>query len=173
MSEHHEGHSAAYEKIAATTNLKEILELAISFERSARDFYKGLIPKVSKNLRYLVEELAEEEQQHFDLFTKLAETIDLEQQLKQQIKVPVENHRFSDYVHLPELGDKPDDQTILQYAMGREDAAMKQYQELASNTEAGPAHDLFEHLANEEAEHKLELEKIYYETVYSGGPGNV
>ena len=172
MSKHKEGRSHAYEKIAATTNLKEILELAISFEKSARDFYADLVPKVSKNLRYLVEELAEEEQQHFDLFTDLAETIDLEQQLKQKIKVPVENHRFSDYVHLPELGDKPDDQTVLQYAMGREDAAMKQYQELASNTEAGPAHDLFAYLANEEAEHKLELEKIYYQTVYSGGPGN-
>ncbi len=172
MSEHKEGHSDAYEKIAATTNLKEILELAVSFERSARDFYLALIPKVSKNLRYLVEELAEEEQQHFDLFTSLAENIDLEQQLKQQIKTPVENHRFSDYVQLPELGDNPDDQTVLQYAMGREDSAMKQYQELAENSEAGPAHDLFAHLANEEAEHKLELEKIYYETVYSGGPGN-
>ena len=172
MSEHHEGHSGAYNRIASKKMLKEILEVAISFEKSARDFYTDLIPKVSKNLRYLVEELAEEEQQHFDLFTRLAESIDIDTQIKQQIKVPVEDHRFSDYVHLPELGDKPDDQTVLQYAMGREDAAMKQYRELADNTEAGPAHDLFEYLANEEAEHKLELEKIYYETVYSGGPGN-
>ena len=172
MSEHHEGHSDAYNRIASKKTLKEILEVAISFEKSARDFYTDLIPKVSKNLRYLVEELAEEEQQHFDLFTNLAQTIDIEQQIQQQIKLPVENHRFSDYVHLPDLGDKPDDQTVLQYAMGREDAAMKQYRELANNTEAGAAHDLFEYLANEEAEHKLELEKIYYQTVYSGGPGN-
>jgi len=172
MSEHHEGHSDAYNRIASKTSLKEILDVAISFEKSARDFYAALVPKVSKNLRYLVEELAQEEQEHFDLFTKLSQSIDIEKQIKQQIKVPVENHRFSDYVHLPELGDKPDDQTVLQYAMGREDAAMKQYRELADNTEAGPAHDLFDHLANEEAEHKLELEKIYYETVYSGGPGN-
>ena len=172
MSEHHEGHSDAYNRIASKKTLKEILEVAISFEKSARDFYTDLIPKVSKNLRYLVEELAEEEQQHFDLFTNLAQTIDIEQQIQQQIKLPVENHRFSDYVHLPDLGDKPDDQTVLQYAMGREDAAMKQYRELANNTEAGAAHDLFEYLANEEAEHKLELEKIYYKTVYSGGPGN-
>lgn len=47
---------------------------------------------------------------------------------------------------------------------------MKQYRELADNTEAAPAHDLFEYLVNEEAEHKPELEKIYYETIYSGGP---
>ena len=172
MSEHQEGHSSAYNRIAAKKTLKEILEVAISFEKSARDFYTSLIPKVSKNLRYLVEELAEEEQQHYDLFMQLSQNIDIDAQIRQEIKVPVEDHRFSDYVHLPELGEKPDDQTVLQYAMGREDAAMKQYRELADNTEAGPAHDLFEYLANEEAEHKLELEKIYYETVYSGGPGN-
>jgi len=172
MTKHQEGHSAAYDKIASKKTLKEILEVAISFEKSARDFYAGLAPKVSKNLRYLVEELAEEEQQHFDLFRKLAESIDIETQISEQIKVPVEDHRFSDYVHLPDLGEKPDDQTVLQYAMGREDAAMKQYRELADSTEPGPAHNLFEFLANEEAEHKLELEKIYYATVYSGGPGN-
>ena len=172
MTKHQEGHSAAYDRIASKQSLKEILEVAISFEAAARDFYAALVPKVSKNLRYLVEELAEEEQTHFDLFNKLAQSIDIEEQLQQQIQVPVENHRFSDYVHVPELGDKPDDQTVLQYAMGRKDSAMKQYRELADNTEAGAAHDLFEYLANEEAEHKLELEKLYYETVYSGGPGN-
>ena len=48
-------------------------------------------------------------------------------------------------------------------------AAMKQYRELADSTEPGPAHDLFEFLANEETEHKRELEKTYYELVHSGG----
>lgn len=172
MTEHDEGHSAAYTRIAKKKSLREILEVAISFEKSARDFYAGLVPKVSKNLRYLVEELAAEEQTHFELFSQLAASIDIEQQIQQQVRVPVEDHRFSDYVQLPDLGDHPDDQSVLQYAMGREDAAMKQYRELADNTEVGPAHDLFAFLANEEAEHKLELEKIYYQTVYSGGPGS-
>ena len=172
MSEHHEGHSAAYKRIAAKKTLREILEVAISFEESARDFYAGLIPKVSKNLRYLVEELAEEEQTHFELFSTLLKNADIQQQIQDKIQVPVEDHRFSDYVHLPDLGDHPDDQTVLQYAMGREDAAMKQYRELSESTPAGPAHDLFEYLANEETQHKRELEKTYYQLVHSGGPGN-
>ena len=75
-------------------------------------------------------------------------------------------------MHLPDLGDSPDDQTILQYALGREDAAMKHYRELAETTEPGPIHDLFEYLAKEETLHKQELEKQYYEIVHSGGPGN-
>jgi len=46
---------------------------------------------------------------------------------------------------------------------------MKHYRELAEETAPGPIHDLFEFLANEETKHKQELEKTYYETVYSGG----
>jgi rubrerythrin len=169
MSEDREGHSAAYERIRSKKTLKEILDVATSFEKAARDFYASLVPKVSKNLRYLVEELAQEEQNHFDLFSKLADNPEIEKQIHDRIQVPVEDHCFSDYIQLPDLGDNPDDQAVLQYAMGREDAAMKQYRELAGSTEPGPIHDLFEYLANEETEHKRELEKTYYELVHSGG----
>lgn len=172
MTTHEEGHSASYERIRSKKTLEEILEVATSFEKAAFDFYTALIPKVSKNLRYLVEELAAEEQEHYKLFTKLSNNPDIEGQINQQIETPVEDRRFSDYVHAPELGDKPDDQTILQYALGREDAAMKHYRELAETTEPGAIHDLFEYLANEETLHKQELEKQYYQIVYSGGPGN-
>jgi len=172
MSEQREGHSEAYERIRSGKTLGEILEVATSFEKAARDFYTALVPRVSKNLRYLVEELAAEEQQHYDLFTALAQDPAVEQQVRERIRTPVEDHRFSDYVHLPDLGEHPDDQAILQYALGREDAAMKQYRELAASTGPGPVHDLFEYLANEETAHKRELEKLYYETVFSGGPGS-
>ena len=169
MSDDQEGQSGAYERIRSKKTLREILEVATSFEQAARDFYADLVPKVSKNLRYLVEELAQEEQAHFDLFSELAKNPDIEAQIHDKIQTPVEDHRFSDYIQLPDLGDNPDDQSVLQYAMGREDAAMKQYRELANSTEPGPAHELFEYLANEETEHKRELEKIYYELVHSGG----
>lgn len=173
MNEGNEGHSASYECIRSKKSLREILEVATSFEQAARDFYTALIPKVSKNIRYLVEELAAEEQEHFSLFTKLANNADIESQIEERIQAPVEDYRFSDYIQVPDLGENPDDQTILQYALGREDSAMKQYRELADSTGPGPIHDLFEYLANEETKHKRELEKLYYATVYSGGPGNV
>lgn len=167
--ENPEGQSKSYQRLQSKKTLSEILEVAMSFESSARDFYAALVPKVSKNLRYLVEELAEEEQGHYDLFQKLMGDPELEQQIHTMVDTPVEDHKFSDYVRLPDLGEQPDDQSILQYATGREDAAMKQYRSLADSTAPGPAHDLFEFLANEEAKHKLELEKLYYETVHSGG----
>jgi len=164
-----EGHSEAFVYIRAIKSLREILEVATTFEKTARDFYRDLIPRVSKNIRYLVEELAEEEQEHFDLFAELLSHPQVEEELKQRIQVPLEDHKFSDYVHLPSLGDFPDDQEILQYAMGREDAAMKQYRELADETEPGEVHDLLVFLANEESKHKRELEAIYEELNNSGG----
>lgn len=160
---------ANIERLKSKTTLKEILEVATEFERTARDFYTALAPKVRKNIRYLVEELSEEEQGHYDLFTALAARDDIVEQLKAEIERPVSDHRFSDCIQLPDLGDNPDDQAVLQYALMREDAAMQQYHALAQRTPPGAIHDLFLFLANEETKHKLELEKIYYETVHSGG----
>jgi len=164
-----EGHESSYQQLASKKSLAEILEVATEFERTARDFYTGLVPKVSKRIRYLVEELAEEEQRHFELFSELRARPDIEQQIQQRIEAPASDGRFSDAIHLPELGEHPDDQAVLQYALGREHAAMQQYRSLAQSVQPGPVQTLFEFLANEETRHKGELEKRYYEIVHSGG----
>lgn len=158
-----------YQRLKAQTSLQDILAVATDFERAARDFYSALAPKVSKQLRYLVEELAEEEQRHFDLFTALGERTDIGEQVKQMVDTPASDRRFSDCIHLPELGERPDDQAVLQYALGREHAAMEQYHSLAKSTPPGPVQDLFRYLADEETQHKNELEKRYYEVIHSGG----
>jgi len=93
----------------------------------------------------------------------------IEQQLSQRIATPPSNGKFSDAVHAKDLGENPDDQAILQYALSREQAAMEQYNALTEEVEPGPIKDLFSFLAMEETEHKNELEKIYYDIVHSGG----
>ena len=160
---------SGYQALRASRSLQEILEVATSFERTARDFYRDLAPRVGKNLRWLVEELAEEEQRHFDLFSELAGRADLADQLDIMVEVPASDTRFSDMAHKAELSERPDDQEILQYALGREHAAMEQYTALAQSAPEGPFRDLFRFLANEETQHKTELEKLYYEVVHSGG----
>jgi rubrerythrin len=165
----HEGHESAIERIRGSKTIEEILTTASSFERSARDFYADLAPKVSKRIRWLVEELAEEEQRHFDLFSNLAKRDDIAEQIQAMVETPASDTRFSDCIQLPDLGESPDDQAVLQYALGREQAAMDQYRSLAQSAEPGPIQELFEFLANEETEHKLELEKVYYEIIHSGG----
>jgi rubrerythrin len=161
--------SHGIERLHGKTTLREILEVATGFEETARDFYRGLIPKVSKRIRYLVEELAAEEQNHYDLFSALAQRADIAEQVKAEIERTATDSKFSDCLHLPDLGDHPDDQAVLQYAMGREHAAMLHYGELAETAPEGPLRDLFRYLASEETKHKLELEKLYYEIVHRGG----
>jgi rubrerythrin len=164
-----EGHQSGYDRLKSQTTLQEILQVATEFERTARDFYRDLAPKVGKNIRYLVEELAAEEQLHYDMFTDLMQNPAIEPQLQDRLQRPPSDHKFSDAIHLPNLGENPDDQTILQYALGREHAAMEQYHALADEAPEGPAADLFRFLAMEETQHKAELEKLYYATVHSGG----
>ena len=170
MTEQHgEGQQHAADRIRAATTMQEILDTAASFEKTAMDFYTALAPKVSKRIRWLVEELAEEEKQHFEMFSELAGQPDLDDQFKALIIVPEADKRFSDCIQMPDLGEAPDDQAVLQYALGREQAAMEQYRELSETAAAGPIQALFEFLANEETKHKAELEKLYYEIVHSGG----
>jgi rubrerythrin len=164
-----EGFAGAAQKLREMKTLEEILKTAASFEKTAWDFYAALAPKVSKRIRWLVDELAEEEQGHYEMFTALAARTDIEQQLQASVQIPESDGRFTDCLHLPELGSSPDDQEVMLYALGREQAAMEQYRALAASTEPGPVHDLFEFLANEETKHKAELEKLYYELIHSGG----
>jgi rubrerythrin len=161
--------ASSHELLRSKTTVQDILEVAMQFEQTARDFYTDLIPKVSKRIRYLVEELAAEEELHYQQFADLMKNPDIEAQLTQRIAIPPSNGKFSDAVHAKDLGDKPDDQAILQYALSREQAAMEQYSALAQEVEPGPVRDLFSFLAMEETEHKNELEKIYYEVVHCGG----
>lgn len=166
---HPQTEAEALAELRSKTTLGEILQVATRFEESARDFYADLTPKVSKRIRYLVEELAVEEQRHAALFTALGQRTDLAEQVKAERLRTAADSRFSDCIHLPQLGEQPDDQAVLQYAMGREHAAMLHYTELAETTEPGPIHDLFRMLATEETQHKLQLEKLYYEIVHRGG----
>ncbi|HMT13346.1 MAG TPA: ferritin family protein [Aestuariivirga sp.] len=151
------------------TTVKEILEVAIGFERAALKFYSELVPKVSKRIRFLVEELAEEEMEHVRLFSELAARPDIVSAIATEINRTAADSQFSDCLHVPNLGDHPDDQAVLQYAMGREHAAMLHYTELARTAPEGPVRDTFIFLAKEETEHKTELEKIYYELIHRGG----
>jgi rubrerythrin len=161
--------SHGIERLRGKTTLREVLEVATSFEAGARDFYTALAPRVSKRIRYLVQELADEEQVHFDLFTALAQRSDLAEQVRTEMARTATDSQFSDCLHLPDLGPQPDDQAVLQYAMGREHAAMLHYGELAHTAPPGPVRDLFVFLASEETRHKLELEKLYYELVHRSG----
>lgn len=167
MSNREKEFEEATKKLRDMKTLADILDTATEFEKSARDFYTELAPKVSKRIRWLVEELAEEEKEHFRLFSELADKSRNSDEVQIRVETPQSDGKFTDCLHLPDLGDMPDDQEVMLYALGREQAAMEQYRALADSTEPGEIHDLFEFLANEETKHKAELEKLYYELIHS------
>ncbi len=155
-----------FDDLREMKSLGEILSAAIQFETTARDFYQGKIEQVSKPLRELVVSLAEEEEEHRRMLAELASHPELIDVLRERVEVPPSDHKFSDYIQQPVLPDQPDDQTMLQYALSREQVAMEQYEALSLVTPKGSLHDLFTFLAREELSHKQELEKTYYEMVF-------
>ena len=165
---HPEG-GRGYKELKQKKTLAEILQTAMRFEEIARDFYSQLCSRVSKPLRGLVQELAEEETNHYQLFKELIDRDDIQPFITDKIATPPNDHQFSDFIQIPNLGEQPTDQEVLLFALGREQAAMEQYAALAQQTPPGPIADPFQYLANEELEHKKELEKVYYEIVHSGG----
>jgi len=148
-------------------SVDEILGKAMLFERTAEEFYAGLKDKVGKPLRDFVAELAVKEAEQYNLFRELRKHPDSAAQLELKIQVPVDDHKFSGYIHLPDLGENPDDQTVLHYALGREEIAARQYATLAKTAPEGPVQDLFFYLWHEVLEHKAELEKRYYKLTQS------
>jgi rubrerythrin len=161
--------SKGHRELKRKTTIGEILETASAFEETAMNFYMTLKDNVGNNLRLFVEELADEEKCHFDLFQSLKNNPLVLDKVEELIEIPQNNHHFSDYIQTPKLSEFPDDQAILQYALGQEQAAMEQYTALAQETPPGTLHEAFQYLAQEELAHKNELEKRYYELVHSGG----
>ncbi len=155
--------------LSQLTTVEEVLETVAEFDREAHGFYVDLVPKVSKNIRYIVEDLARSELQHIIKLRELARSEELAGHLKDAILRPEADRRFSDAIQAPELGDNPDDQEVLAYALAREQVAIEEYSELAANTPPGPLHEVFSFLANEESKHKSDLEALYYQIVHTGG----
>ena len=169
MNESSSMEGSGHERLRQVKTIAEVLQTAMSFEKTAMEFYRDLVPKVSKPMRAMVQELADEEALHLQMFQELSDNPEVHKYVSERIAVPTNDHQFSDYVHVPDLGEQPDDQHILQYALGREHAAMEQYTALAKEVPDGPLKDVFLFLAEEELQHKKELEKRYYEIVHSGG----
>jgi hypothetical protein len=126
-------------------------------------------PRSASSIRYLVEELAEEEQRHFDLFSELRARPDLGASGQPDGRHPGQRPRFSDCIHLPELGENPTTRPCCSTPWV---VSMPRWSNTArwqTPHPPGPIHDLFRYLADEETQHKAELEKVYYEIVHSGG----
>ncbi len=140
---------------------KEIIQFAIDKEIEAFNFYTD----ASKNSKYsggkeLFLSLAKEEEGH----RKLLENLNMEKVSQKRIEKVPDLH-ISDY--LVEVEMKPDLSyaEMLRIAMKREEKSLKLYNDMMESNTDEDLKRLFTLLSNEEARHKLRLEKIYDEEI--------
>ena len=139
----------------------EIIRFAIDGEQEAVDAYTTASEMVTRvNVKEMLLDLARQEQMH----KKKLESIDRERVADAAI-VNVPDLRIADFMDDVTITADMGYQDILTVAMKREDKAHNLNTTLASNTEDAELRKVFELLAQEEAGHKLALEKEYDEHV--------
>ena len=139
----------------------EIIRFAIEGEQEAVDAYTTASEMVTRaNVKEMLLDLARQEQMH----KKRLESIDRERVADTAI-VNVPDLRIADFMDDVTITADMGYQDILTVAMKREEKAHNLYTTLASNTEDAELRKVFELLAQEEAGHKLALEKEYDEHV--------
>ena len=141
----------------------EIIAFAIDKEREAVEMYSDLAGRAqSPSGKILFKELADMERGHK---TKL-EKLDMGYFSSQDLKQP-EDLKIADYLVDVELTPDATYQDIVLFAAKREKAAFDLYSDLARLYVTIPAiKQIFDVLAQEEAYHKLKLEREYDEVVY-------
>jgi rubrerythrin len=136
---------------------EEIIRFAIDKEIKSYNFYTDAA-KVAKfsGAKDLFSDLAQQEVGH----RKMLEKFDMEKIAQAMIeKVP--DLKISDYMVDSEFSPDMSYADILRKAMKMEERALKLYNDMKEENKDANLVKLFSFLANEEAKHKLRLEKIY------------
>jgi rubrerythrin len=151
------------------SELKEIIDLAINFEKESYVFYNGLVGTIkNRAVHGVLKELATSEVFHRTTLENLAASIEdnSEKVFKEMDPKEIEDMKLGDYLLPVDL--KPDSsfQDILITAMKREGNAHEFYVNMQKLAKSDESRKLFEFLAIEELEHKNIIEKLYDDKVY-------
>jgi len=144
----------------------EVIQFAITKEKEAAALYAKLARQTKvPGAKLMFRELSDMEKGHQ---AKL-ERLDLAY-FKSRKLAPVEDLKISDYLVDVSLSPDSSYQDILLFAAKRERAAFDLYSDLAGVYVSTPQiKKIFEVLAQEEATHKLKLEREYDDIVYQEG----
>lgn len=141
----------------------EVVAFAIEKEQEAVDAYTTASRMVKRaHVSEMLLGLAAQEEGH----KRKLMNIDREKVEGADV-VDIPDLKVADYSDAVEITEDMDYQDVLTVAMKREEAAHNLYTVLASKTKEKELSRLFELLAQEEAKHKLALEKEYDEHVLS------
>jgi len=141
---------------------KEIIKQAIASEVEAKKFYENAANTLKDPyLKKLFASLAEEEKRHRDILSQIytSNTID-------RYFTETRDYKVAETMDEPELSMdmKPADAFAL--AMKKEEAAMKQYTEMANMCDDADKRQVFLDLAAMERDHKLKMETAFTDVGY-------
>jgi rubrerythrin len=141
---------------------KEIIKLAIANEVEAKKFYEDAANTLTDpHLKKLFASLAEEEMKHRDILTKIYTSNTMDRYFSES-----RDYKVAETMDEPELSMamKPADAFAL--AMKKEEAAMKQYSEMAEMCDDDAKRQVFLDLAAMERDHKLKMESAFIDIGY-------
>jgi rubrerythrin len=145
------------------TNFTEIIQFAIDREIEAESFYLEVAAKTTKEaLREMFVGFAAEEKNHQHLLKGVLNNKKTELQFKH-----ASDYKISETVDQAGLTDEMTIADVFSVAMKNEEAAMKMYQKLASDSTSEDSKRLFESLAVMEQGHKVKMEEYYTDVAYS------
>ena len=141
---------------------KDIIMQAIANEVEARKFYDNAASTLKDpHLKKLFASLAEEEKKHRDILTKIYTGNTMDRYFSES-----RDYKVAETVDEPELSMamKPADAFAL--AMKKEEAAMKQYTDMAEMCDDDNKRQVFLDLAAMERDHKLKMESAFIDIGY-------
>jgi rubrerythrin len=143
---------------------KQIISFAIQREGEAVEMYSKMASDAHQpGVAVFLTEMADEEREHERLLKEFIETRDTAQ-LKFQV---VPDLKISEYLKEVECSNDMSYQDILVMSMKKEEAARDMYAMLADTNLDPEVQKLFTFLSQQEAKHKLKLEKEYDDAILS------
>jgi len=146
-----------------TKSLQEVMEYAIAKEQVARSMYEAAAEEVkSATARRVLEELAEAETGH----EKALRGMDLSH-IPERTPANIKDLRIAEFLEDVDLDEDADLQTVLVYAIKREEKSRDFYQAMAETCQEAEGKKLFLTLAAQEQAHKHRLEALYDDEILS------
>jgi len=162
-------HTSSPGGIIVNQELKDILEMAISFEKESFLFYNGLKDTINNtSLHQILADLATSEIKHRTTLEDMMQELEAkeEEMFVELEPKQVENLKLSDFLISTKLNPDSSFQDILIAAMHREGRAYEFYENMLKLAKSEDTKQLFKFLSKEELDHKNIIEKLYDDEVY-------
>ena len=141
---------------------KEIIKQAIANEVEAKKFYEEAAKTLTDPyLKKLFTSLADEEKKHRDILTRIVASNTIDRYFSE-----TRDYKVAETMEEPELSMDMQPADAFALAMKKEEAAMKQYTEMAGMCDDAEKRQVFLDLAAMERDHKLKMESAFLDVGY-------